>query len=243
MSDHSGSDPSSAQQQGFETCPSLSVHFECLSEKTTIIREVTLPPAVTTVLQIKQHLEDEYNVPVCMQTVRYGSVVLNEDTSIKSLRLRAGDELHMSYYATAECKKLLSVLRWLEATLSNVRGNVRDERNQEPYGYYHPLDRLADLFMPSAELANKDYFIAQGGLKLLMELYGCLLKYEWENMADQWRYLEDRILLALRRLSRYTLSHGQLILKEDGLRMCLATLTRVSISTARRDLAIGVLTR
>ena len=221
----------------FFAMTSLSVQFECLSEKTTIIREVKLPP-VTSVLQIKQYLEDKHNVPVCMQTLRHRSVVLNEDTSIRSLRLRAGDELHVSYYAAAECEALLSVIKWLETTLSIVR----DKKDPDDYPL-HPLDDLSNMFQPwrtPAKLANVEYFIAKGGLRCLMELYGSLLEHKWENMSNLWRYLEKSIIISLWDMS-LEVSHRQLIVKEGGLRMCLASLTRVPVPANKPLLEIPCL--
>ena len=207
----------------------LSVQFECLSEKTTIIREVKLPP-VTSVLQIKQYLEDKHNVPVCMQTLRHRSVVLNEDTSIRSLRLRAGDELHVSYYAAAECEEVRSVIKRLESLDKFCEFEENDTIPQ--YMDDRVLEFLSfDLFFPwvsPVKRANKQFFIANGGLSVLMELYRITLRHTWVKLPLELKVFELDLLSALWNLSE-TIPFRHAILKEDGLAMCMKSLVRVEV--------------
>ena len=206
----------------------LSIHFECLSEKTTIIREVKLPP-VTSVLQIKQYLEDKHNVPVCMQTLRHRSVVLNEDTSIRSLRLRAGDELHVSYYAAAECEEVRSVIKWVQAILRFLTDGEypADIDDTDPV-----LEHLSfELFLPwesSVKRANKQFFIVNGGLGFLVQLHEHFLHYEWCELREPLKLLESDVLSVLWNLSD-TFPFRHAIIRLGGLKNCIMSLLRVAV--------------
>lgn len=207
----------------------LSVHFECQSDKQTTIREVDLSP-VTSVLGIKEYFEEKFNIPVCMQTLYHSSVVLRDDTSVASLRLRDGDTLHVSYHATAECEQLHHVIHWLETLASSFKEG--DLPNASVLRNDQMLEQLAfDFFSPwnaPEKYANKQFFITNGGLKLLMQVYSNLLKYQWNDLPEDCKNLEPDILTSLGYLA-IDIPFRHAILKESGLKMCLMSLLRVPV--------------
>ena len=206
----------------------LSVRFECLSEKKTISKEVELPP-VSSVQQIKKYFEDKYDIPVCLQTIRHNSVVLKQDTPVASLRLRHEDELHLTYYAVAECQSVSRVIEWL--------GDLEDhfEESSIPYSFLDQRvlkDLSFDLFFPwesATKRANRHFFIVNGGLKMLMRLYKVILRFEWTNNDAAIKILEFDMLSALWNLSEAVLFRHA-ILEEGGLSMCIESLLRVSVN-------------
>ena len=190
-------------------------------------REVELP-SVTTVLGFKEHLEEKFNVPVCMQTLHHASATLRDDTSIASLRLRNGDKFVLSYYAAAECEETRRVIKWLETLASSFR------EGEVPYVDFGSDEQRilgTELFFPyqkPTKIANKQLFVANGGLGVLMQVYGNLTKCNWESMSGESRFLESNVLSALLPLSN-TLAYQPAILKEGGVKMCLTSLLRVPI--------------
>ena len=207
---------------------SVSVRFECLSEKKTISKEVELPP-VSSVQQIKEYFEEKYDIPVCLQTIRHNSVVLKQDTPVASLRLRHGDEFHLTYYAAAECQAVSGVIEWLEQL------NNYFEESSIPYSFLdqRPLEDLSfELFSPwesATKRANKYFFIVNGGLRVLMRLCKVTLRFEWTNSDAAIKILESDMLSALWNLSEAVLFRHA-ILEEGGLSMCIESLLRVSVN-------------
>ena len=208
---------------------SLLVRFECLSAKTITTNETELPP-VSSVQQIKEYFEEKHDIPVCLQTIRHSSVVLKQDTPVASLRLRHGDELHVSYYAKAECQEMRRVLRWLEAFVDcTVHG--RDFPlaidKEEPV-----LDDVVfDLFLPwetPVKLANKKVFAYHGGLSLTIQLHRHLLSHQWEQLPGPLKLVEGQVLLVLWSLCE-TLPYRQAIYDEGCLSDAVKSLLRVPV--------------
>ena len=205
---------------------SLLVRFECLSAKTITTNEIELPP-VSTVQQIKEYFEEKHDIPVCLQTIRHRSVVLKQDTPVASLRLRHGDELHVSYYAKAECQEMRRVLRWLEAFVDcTVHGRefplALDK--EEPV-----LEYLAfDLFLPWDIPANKTVFISYGGLDLTIQLHKHLLSHQWDQLPRPLHLLEGQVLLVLWHLCE-TIPFKQAVLNGGCLSNSIMSLLRVPI--------------
>ena len=208
---------------------SLLVRFECLSAKTITTNEIELPP-VSTVQQIKEYFEEKHDIPVCLQTIRHCSVVLKQNTPVASLRLRHGDELHVSYYAKAECQKMRRVLRWLEAFVNSVV-HVREfpqDLNKEQL----VLEYLVfDLFVPwdiPVKLANKKVFVSYGGLSLTIQLHRHLLSHQWEQLPNYLKLMEGQVLMVQWALCDNA-SYRQAIYNEGGLKNSIKSLLRVQI--------------
>ena len=142
------------------------------SAKIITFSEVELPP-VSSVQQIKEYLEEKYDIPVCLQTLRYSSVVLKQDTSVASLRLRHGDELQVSYYAKAECQEMRRVMRWLEAFVNCV-----------VHGREFPqdVDEEVDLLLGQHQVST-------------IQLHKYLLTHQWEQTL--LKIMEAQVLQVL----------------------------------------------
>ena len=208
----------------------LSVHFECSSEKTATTKEVELPPGLPSVQQIKEYFEEKYDIPVCLQTLRRSSVVLKQDTPVASLCFRDGDELHVSYYAKAECQEMRRVMRWLEAFVNCVvhGGEFPQDLNKEE----RVLDNVGfELFMPwetPVKLANKKVFVSNGGLNLTIQLHNYLLSHQWDQLPGLLKAIENEVLLVLWHLCE-TLPFRHAILNGGCLRSSIMSLLRVPI--------------
>ena len=213
-----------------ETTMTLSVSFECLSAKTITTSEVELPP-VSSVQQIKEYFEEKYDIPVCLQTLRRSSVVLKQDTLVASLRLRDGDELHVSYYAKADCQEMRRAMRWLEAFVNCVvhGREFPKDLNKERADL---LENLGfELFLPwttPVKLANKKVFVSNGGLNLTIQLHKYLLSHQWEQLPGPLKLIEAQVLLVLWHLCE-TLPFKQAVLNGGCLRSSIMSLLRVPI--------------
>ena len=155
--------------------------------------------------------------------------LIQQDTSVASFRLRHGDELHVSYYAKAECQEMRRVLRWLEAFVDcTVHGRdfplALDK--EEPV-----LDDGFDLFSPwetPVKLANKKVFVYHGGRSLTIQLHRHLLSHQWEQLPGPLKLVEGQVLLVLWTLCE-TLPYRQAIYDEGCLSDAVKSLLRVPV--------------
>ena len=212
-----------------EAATILSVRFECLSAKTITTNEVELPP-VSSVQQIKEYFEEKYDIPVCLQTLRRSSVVLKQDTPVASLRLRDGDELHVSYYAKAECQEMRKAMRWLEVFVNCVVQDG-DEFQQDEEDEEVLEDMVNCLFSPwetPVTLANKKVFVSNGGLNLTIQLHNYLLSHQWEKLPGPLKLMEGQVLSVLWSLCE-DITFRQVIFNKGGLKNSKMSLLRVPI--------------
>ena len=212
-----------------EAKTSLLVRFECLSAKTITTNEIELPP-VSTVQQIKEYFEEKHDIPACLQTIRHCSVVLKQDTPVASLRLRHGDELHVSYYAKAECQEMRRVIRWLEAYVTIVQQDG-DQLSQQDDEEQVLEDMVNYLFLPwgsPVKTANKNLFVSYGGLSLTIQLHKYLLSYQWLYLPDYLKLMEGQVLLVQWALCENA-SYRLAIYNEGGLKNAINSVLRVQI--------------
>ena len=212
-----------------ETTTTLSVRFECLSVKTITTNEVELPP-VSSVQQIKEYFEEKYDIPVCLQTIRRSSVVLKQDTPVASLRLRDRDELHVSYYAKAECQEMRRATRWLEAFVNCVvhGGEFPLELDKEEQVLEDMVNYSFVPWETPVKLANKKVFVSNGGLNLTIQLHKYLLSHQWEQLPRPLKIMEGQVLQVLWALCEI-FTFRQVIFNEGGLKNCKMSLLRVPI--------------
>ena len=171
-----------------------------------------------------------FDIPVCLQTLRRSSVVLKQDTLAASLSFREGDELHVSYYAKAECQEMRRVMRWLEAFVNCVvhGGEFPQDLNKEE----EVLEDMGfDLFTPwetPVKLANKQVFVSNGGLNLTIQLHNYLLNNQWEQLLGPLKVMERQVLLVWWHLCE-TLPFRHAILNGGCLRSSIMSLLRAPI--------------
>ena len=206
-------------------------------EKSSSLRELELPYDTRVVLDVKRYIENEFSIPVCVQTLRLASAVLRDDTPLSSLRLRSGDTLHVSYYAAAECEQLRYVIHWLERLVSSLREegvpsrrNFSERRRSAVTGD-NLLVHLGRLFLPwgsPEKRANKLFFVQNGGLELMLQLFSLLLTQPWTEMPLQLKRIEYKLLSTLWNLCEtYKIRHE--VLRRGGLSMCLQSLLQVEV--------------
>ena len=182
------------------------------------------------VQQIKEYLEEKYDIPLCLQTIRRSSVVLKQDTPVASLRLRHGDELQVSYYAKAECQEMRRVMKWLEAFVSCVvqGGEFPQDLDEEEQVLEDMVNYLFVPWETPVKSANKKLFVFHGGLNLTIQLHKYLLSYQWEQLPELLKLMEGHVLLVLYHLCE-NLTFRQVIFNEGGLKICKKSLLRVPI--------------
>ena len=136
-------------------------------------------------------------------------------------------QLHVSYYAKAECQEMRRVMRWLEAFVSCVVQNGEFSQDRELV----LEDMVNCLFLPwdsPVKSANKKVFVFNGGLDLTIQLHKYLLSYQWEQLPGPLKVMECQVLSVLWALSE-NVTFRQIIFNKGGLQDCKMSLLREPI--------------
>ena len=206
---------------------------------TDTLLKIELPDEVRIVLDVKKFIEDHLEIPVGVQTIRYNSVILQDATeTISHLRIRSGDTLYLTYYSVANCEQLRQVIHWLKsvvASLKEVGVPTRESFTSSKHGFLEQDDHLIDELGANfsrwgspVTTADKQFFIDNGGLDHLIELYSLLLSQPWLEMPLQLKKLESGVVCTFSGFSESL--QGRIELVHRGLLpMCLQSLLRVQI--------------
>ena len=219
----------------------LNIVLSCEQTTSSGIKQVHFKSLPTTPLEIKKKIEEDFSIPSCVQTLHYQSMILKDSDQLQCTHFRSGDTLTVNYPIEAECKMTQNVLKWLKElydllkscdsesdVLSSSKIDtliLEGERNNTVQ------DLSRNLFIPwsnKRKLMNKFYFQHEGGLDILMKVYGILVSKEWgehgifeENHIDLERTCSWAICNCIQ-----TFPLRRQVFKLGGLEMCSTTLLR-----------------
>lgn len=211
----------------------------CTETSLTSSGTISFPDFPKKVLSIKEKVEDQFSIPVCVQTLSYESHILSNDTmNLELSRIRSGDKFVVKYSSEGDCKGIDEIISWF--------GVVRNHLLGEDPSISHPLsETFKDVLMlrkrhiqnmafgylipwlDARTRVNKLYFVHCGGLDVVLDVYEAILANQWENCTIRLKYLESGIisilwnLAELMELRRQIVSH-----KNNGLRLCIKSLMR-----------------
>ena len=73
-----------------------------------------------TVAELQRHVETEFSVPECCQSVIFEAVPLHRDDSLRVHRARNGDTFHVYYKSEADVKAIRVVVDSIQETLAII---------------------------------------------------------------------------------------------------------------------------
>ena len=214
------------------------------------IREVQEQRVVSTLgypssLQtIKQAIEDQLSVPVCVQTVRYRTQLIHDTTSLNRLRVREEDMFDVYYpnearvrYVCDLISSLRRIISVLQAAFNSLtmstwitpatRTNLRRECHEFVTDNL-PLLKYFSVFPTGFPNSNQLYFIDKGGVVLLLQIYSTLHCLPWHRLSFDMQRLEYACLKIFRNFSA-TLGVRQLILRQNIINEVFKSLMRTKI--------------
>ena len=171
-------------------------------------------------------------------------MILKDSDQLQHTHLRSGDTFTVDYPIEAECKMAHNVLKWLKELYDSLKSGDR-ENNVLISSNYHKIEDLVlegernntmedlshNLFSPwsnKKKLMNKFYFQQEGGLDVLMKVYGILVSKEWgelgideEDHIDLERNCSWAICSCIQ-----TFPFCRQVIQSGGLEMCTTTLLR-----------------
>ena len=225
----------------------LNVLLNCEQTKSSETKQVHFKSLPTTPLEIKKKIEEDFSIPSCVQTLHYQSMILKDSDQLQHTHFRSGDMFVVDYPIEAECEMTKNVIKWLKELLDLLRSIEEgvlspDEENDlvmstvENLIYEGEKDDITKalyhaMFNPwkdKKKQVNRFYFQQEGGLDVLMKVYGILVSKEWGDLGIDREfhiYLEDMCASAVC-MSARSLPYKHQVVQLGGLEMSMKTLFR-----------------
>ena len=227
----------------------LNVSLDCEQTKSSETKQVHFKSLPTTPLEIKKKIEEDFSIPSCIQTLRYQSMILKDSDQLQDTHLRSGDTFTVDYPMEADCKMIQNVIKWLKELhelLKSIEENISfpDEENDllmssnvrkiedlilvgEKDGIIEALAYTLFSTRKDKKLMNRFYFQWEGGLDMLMKVYGILISKKWGDVGIEENFhihLENVCSTAVCNFS--TLQFQRQVIQLGGLEMCTTALLR-----------------
>ncbi len=218
----------------------LKFRLHCRSTDSCEEATLKLPSPPRTVVDVKTALEAECSIPACIQQLQFESATLRDAESLANLHVRSGDRLSVAYKAPADCTAIKEAIAWMNSVV---------ELLEEETPAAHTSRRVLDLIISGYQACimenlafkrfspwvspvvqvNKLYFLQEGGLELLLKLFGLVLNVPWPVSPREFKYVEHICMTVVSNLAS-SLELRRLIVNHGIILMCLQSLLRVKLS-------------
>ena len=192
--------------------------------------------------EIKAEIQKNYDIPTCVQKIKWAGSTLNEERFLHSYGLRENDVLEVVYYSRGACVLIVESVNWLREVVTKLRADgvpFRTDLSLEsfPQLTYDQqelyLRRLwGDLFQPwhnPSKYTNKMHFVFLGGLDLLVELHSFVLQNEWADTPGVLKYTEFLLLHSFWSFGE-TFSLQRLAINKGAMELFLKSLQRLKVN-------------
>ena len=227
----------------------LNVLLNCEETKSSKTKQIHFKSLPTTPLEIKKKIEEDFSIPSCVQALHYQSMILKDSDQLQYTHFRSGDTFTVDYPTEAECELTQNVIKWLKELyelLKCIKESISsaDEKNDLSITCQKVENMITEgvetntiaalytaLFFPWEEkkkLMNKFYFQQEGGVDMLMKVYGILVSKKWGELGIDKEfhiYLERVCPVAIANYVQ-TFALRRHVVRLGGLEMCTTTLLR-----------------
>ena len=164
-------------------------------------------------LQLKQAIENELQIPVCLQTISLKSGIITDGQLLSELYLRKDDVLTVEYTTEADTKDMNELLRLLQSfIIDDSSVNIENDSND-----LLTIEELIHkcLQPPTSERtkANRFHFVSKNGIQTCLAIYKALASIPWPSTTIEMLLLERLILFVLCDLSAANTAR-QLLMKQ-----------------------------
>ena len=229
--------------KGKKVVYSLNVTLSCTEDGTKRERELGLTWIPVTIADLQDQIQEQFNIAVFDQKLKFGPSVLSAKESLQSYSLRNGDNITVEYSSEADVKPILDIVSYLKTTLAfleSVEPQLllfpisRELQVQLQLGInVAQIDNFVNIYRSCAQerkkqIANSLLFINGGGLTLLQRLHSAILKYPFKTMPLHVQLLESGMNQMLWTLSSNTETEAA-VLKELKLDNIVRSLFRLTV--------------
>ena len=229
----------------------LNVLLNCEQTKSSETKQVHFKSLPTTPLEIKKKIEEDFSIPSCVQTLHYQSMILKDSDQLQHTHFRSGDVFTVDYPIEAECEMVRSVIKWLKELhqlSKSIEKDVAFFSEENDLMMSSNLRKIENLiieggrdgttkalsetlllpFDDKKKLMNHFYFQHEGGLDMLMKIYGMLVGKEWGGLGIDKELqidLEGTCSLTISNYAHTILLQRQVV-QLGGLEICSTALLR-----------------
>ena len=188
----------------------LNIFLKCEQTKSSVMKEVHFKSLPTTPLEIKKKIEEDFSIPSCVQTLHYQSMILKDSDQLQLTHFRSGDTFTVDYPIEAECEMIKNVIKWLKELhklLKSIEENISSSVEESDLLLSSNIREVENLIIEGEKddtiealsyalfytqnkkrKVNQFYFHQEGGLDVLMKVYGILISKEWGDLGIDKRY-------------------------------------------------------
>ena len=232
----------------------LNIVLSCELTKSSETKQLYFKSPPSTPLAIKKRIEEDLSIPSCVQTLRYQSVILKDSDELQHTHFRSGDTFTVNYPTKGNCEMVKSVIQWLRDILELFQAieevDSLPDKEKDPLLSTHLrktedlilsgerngtlFDLCNNLFCPWKDkrtYVNQLHFHHEGGLDVLMKVYGLLVSKDWGDFgidSESHLHLERHCVDAITNYTQTSPLCRQVI-QLGGLEMCLKTLLRKKV--------------
>lgn len=216
------------------------LELSCMETSLSSNHTVSFPDLPKTVSSVKEKVEDQFSIPVCVQSLSYETNLLSDDTRLEQFKIRSGDKFVVKYSSEGDCKGINEIVSWFgivrtyvlaeDPSISHPSSEVFEDILTLGIDKEHIEKMAFEYLFPwldARKYANKLHFVHCGGLDMVMDIYEAILDHPWETCVLKLKYMEYGILRILWNLSE-TFELRRLILRQNniGLSLCIKSLLR-----------------
>ena len=226
-----------------ETPMEFTVLLDCVPENSHKVATLTFTKNYPkTVPDLKQGIEDMFDIPTCCQDVFLENIHLDNHCSLKFYRVREGDTFHVRYTSQADVEDIVNIVGSLcsmityieriqpilskgkptEFLTNSIADNVSAEKVESlAVQYFYPCSC-------ERAIANRLLFVQHGGLDLMYKVHELLLLQPWQNVPIEMQYLEHAILRVLWNITA-SFTIRNLVLQRPTLKAITKSFLRVEV--------------
>ena len=186
----------------------LNVNLVCTADNTKEERRLTFKPLPSTVVELKQQIEDQLNVPACVQKLTFGPAHLENDKILQYYTIRDEDHLCLEYPTVADVREIADIVGSMKRT-AEFLDSIQTQLTTNPVPLElraeissnvdcSPIEKLASDYLLSSYAkagTNRLLFVRTGGLALVHHLHSLLLRHPWDKVCNlRLQYLENALL-------------------------------------------------
>lgn len=216
----------------------FGVELFCTEDKRLRRETIIFPAGPTTILNIKEKVEEQFGIPVCVQSLTYEAHHYLDSTDLEKAGIRAEDRVLVRYTSQGDCQLINDVVEWLKAVWEHLQlepptsSPQQSAKLRELFSVENDEEHLCKLafeyFLPwlnARKHANKCHFIYNDGLKIMTKIYAALHQKPWNKSTRELQYMEWRINSVLWNLCE-TFDLRRSIVRCGGLNLCINSLLR-----------------
>ena len=230
----------------------LNVHLTCSSTGSTNQMPLQFSTKPTTLVQVKQEIENQLSIPRCVQVLSVpGRYVKSDEDRLSDLYLDDGGEVEVKYSSTAQCdniRKVAAILAKLKSIAEQT--HLDDKSNLESFiaGVESSFSFLSySCLYPwrsERSTANAKYLDQLQVISLLVEILKKVLQDETAGILQPYaKTIQSGILTVFWNLAE-TVEKQEFVVKHDGFQLMLdAFLNDSAKFSGRTRHTVGCITK